>query len=215
MAKGLKQSALTVALGMCFVGGVQAQTNSAGAVTGRAASGDTINITNPATGFNRTITVGSDGGYRFSQLPTGQYQISRNGAAPRSVTVNVGSAATVDFVSGDATTLDTVTVVGSGAINPIDVSSVESTTILTAEQINKIPVARDTTSVALLAPGTVRGDAAFGNLASFGGASVAENQYYVNGFNITNSFRSLNYSAIPFEAIAEQQTKTGGYGAEF
>ena len=48
-----------------------------------------------------------------------------------------------------------------------------------------------------------------------GGASVAENQYYVNGFNVTNSFRSLNYSAIPFEAIAEQQTKTGGYGAEF
>ena len=217
LAKGLKQSALTVALGMCFVGGVQAQTNTGGAVTGHAASGDTITISNASTGFSRTITVSGDGNYRFSQLPTGQYQISRNGGAPRDVTVNVGSAATVDFINsgGDATTLDTVTVVGAGAVNPIDVSSVESTTILTAEQINKIPVARDTTSVALLAPGTVRGDAAFGNLASFGGASVAENQYYVNGFNITNSFRSLNYSAIPFEAIAEQQTKTGGYGAEF
>jgi hypothetical protein len=215
IAKGLKRSALTVALGLCFVGGVQAQTNSAGAVTGKAASGDSITITNPATGFSRTISVGTDGGYRFSQLPTGQYQISRNGEAPRAVTVNVGSAANIDFVGSDANTLDTVMVVGSGAINPIDVSSVESTTILTAEQINKIPVGRDTTSVALLAPGTVRGDAAFGNLASFGGASVAENQYYVNGFNITNSFRSLNFSAIPFEAIAEQQTKTGGYGAEF
>ena len=215
LAKGLKRSALTAALGMCFIGGVQAQTNTAGAVTGRAAAGDTITINNPATGFSRTITVGSDGGYRFSQLPTGQYQVSRNGGSPRNVTVNVGSAANIDFASGDATTLDTVTVVGSGAVNPIDISSVESTTILTAEQINKIPVGRDTTSVALLAPGTVRGDAAFGNLASFGGASVAENQYYVNGFNITNSFQSLNYSAIPFEAIAEQQTKTGGYGAEF
>ena len=95
--------------------------------------------------------------------------------------------------------LDTVEVVGAGAINPIDVTSVESTTILTAEQIAKIPVPRDTTSVALLAPGTVRGDAAFGNLASFGGSSVAENQYYVNGFNITNSFRSLNFSNVPFE----------------
>ena len=81
-AKGLKQSALTIALGMCFVGGVQAQTNTAGAVTGRAASGDTITVTNPATGFSRTITVDASGSYRFSQLPTGQYQISRNGAAP-------------------------------------------------------------------------------------------------------------------------------------
>ncbi|WP_189375848.1 TonB-dependent receptor [Thermomonas carbonis] len=216
-ATGLKRSALTVALGMCFVGGVQAQSNSAGAVTGRAASGDTITITNPATGFSRTITVDGSGSYRFSALPTGQYQLSRNGGATRPVTVNVGSAANIDFVSsgGDATTLDTVTVVGSGAINPIDVSSVESTTILTAEQIAKIPVARDTTAVALLAPGTVRGDAAFGNLASFGGASVAENQYFFNGFNITNSFNNLNFAQVPFEAIAEQQTKTGGYGAEF
>ena len=217
LAKGLKRSALTVALGICFVGGVQAQTNTAGAVTGRAASGDTITITNPATGFSRTITVGGDGSYRFSALPTGQYQLSRNGGAPRNVTVNVGGAANVDFVTsgGDAQTLDTVTVVGSGAINPIDVSSVESTTILTSEQIAKIPVARDTTSVALLAPGTVRGDAAFGNLASFGGSSVAENQYYFNGFNITNTFQNLNFAQVPFEAIAEQQVKTGGYGAEF
>ncbi|WP_374383402.1 TonB-dependent receptor domain-containing protein [Thermomonas sp.] len=210
-----RRKALTLALLLCAAGGVQAQTNTAGAVTGRATSGDTITISNPATGFSRTITVGADGSYRFSQLPTGQYQISRNGAAPRNVTVNVGSAANIDFAGGDATTLDTVTVVGTGAINPIDVSSVESTTILTAEQIAKIPVARDTTSVALLAPGTVRGDAAFGNLASFGGSSVAENQYYFNGFNITNTFANLNFAQVPFEAIAEQQVKTGGYGAEF
>ena len=219
LSKGMKRSALTVALGLCFVGGVQAQTNTAGAVGGQAAAGDTITVSNPATGFSRTITVGADGNYRFAQLPIGQYTVTRNGGSPRTVTVNVGTASNVDFVTtaadGTATTLDTVTVVGTGAINPIDVSSVESTTILTAEQIAKIPVGRDTTSVALLAPGTVRGDAAFGNLASFGGASVAENAYFVNGFNITNSFRNLNFSAVPFEAVAEQQIKTGGYGAEF
>ena len=61
----------------------------------------------------------------------------------------------------------------------------------------------------------MRGDAAFGNLASFGGSSVAENAYYVNGFNITNAFNNLAFAQIPFEAIAEQQVKTGGYGAEF
>ena len=216
LTKGLKRSALTVALGLCFVGGVNAQTNTAGAIAGHASAGDTITITNPATGFSRTITVGADGSYRFSALPIGQYQVSRNGGAARNANVSVGTAANVDFVqAGTAGELDTVEVVGAGAINPIDVTSVESTTILTAEQIAKIPVPRDTTSVALLAPGTVRGDAAFGNLASFGGSSVAENQYYINGFNITNSFRSLNFSNVPFEAIQEQQIKTGGYGAEF
>ena len=213
----VKRSTLAIALGLCFSAGVQAQTNTAGAVSGHAAAGDTITVANPATGYSRTITVGADGNYRFAQVPIGQYTVTRNGSSPRTVNVNVGTSANVDYVSagGSPTSLDTVTVVGTGAINPIDVSSVESTTILTAEQIAKIPVPRDTTSVALLAPGTVRGDAAFGNLASFGGASVAENAYFVNGFNITNSFRNLNFAQVPFEAIAEQQIKTGGYGAEF
>lgn len=51
-----------------------------------------------------------------------------------------------------------IKVMGS-RINPIDVSSVESTTILTAEQLSRAPVSRDTTNVALLAPGTVRAPA--------------------------------------------------------
>ncbi|MCL1635321.1 TonB-dependent receptor [Luteimonas sp. SX5] len=220
LVKGLKRSALTVALGLSFVGGVQAQSNTAGAVSGRATAGDTITIENTNTGFSRTITVSGDGSYRLSQLPIGQYTITRKGVdgatSTRTASVSVGTASNIDFVNASgAQTLDTVTVVGSAAINPIDVSSVESTTILTAEQIAKIPVQRDATSVALLAPGTVRGDAAFGKLASFGGSSVAENQYYLNGFNITNTFKNLNFAQIPYEAIAEQQVKTGGYGAEF
>ncbi|QNN47641.1 TonB-dependent receptor [Thermomonas brevis] len=209
-----RRKALALAVALCFAAGAQAQTNTAGAVTGRAVAGDTLTISNPATGFSRTITVGGDGSYRFAQLPTGQYQLSRNGGAARSVTVNVGTATGVDF-AGDATTLDAVTVVGSGVVNPIDVSSVESATIMTEAQIDRLPVGRDATSVALLAPGTVRGDNRFGNLASFGGASVAENVYYVNGFNVTNIVKGLAFSQIPFEALAEQQVKTGGYGAEF
>lgn len=215
LSKGVKRTALSVALGMCFVGGVQAQTNTAGAIVGRAASGETITVTNPATGFSRTVTASSDGSYRFSAMPTGQYTVTTSGGATRTVTVNVGTASSADFVAaGDSASLDTITVTGN-VINPIDVSSVESTTILTAEQIAKIPVARNTTAVALIAPGTVKGDAAFGNLASFGGSSVAENQYFLNGFNITNSFKNLNFVQVPFEAIAESQVKTGGYGAEF
>ncbi|HEY9253586.1 MAG TPA: TonB-dependent receptor [Stenotrophomonas sp.] len=220
--RALQRSALSLALGICFSPTLYAQSNTAGAIFGQAGAGSTVQIQNPATGFSRSITVGNDGAYRFSALPTGSYNVTYTGSDGTSTTregvnVNVGTGTSVNFGAGrgDAATLDTVQVRATSAVNPIDVSSVESTTILTAEQIAKIPVARDATSVALLAPGTVRGDATFGNLASFGGSSVAENQYYVNGFNVTNSFRNLNFSQIPFEAVAEQQVKTGGYGAEF
>ncbi|MDR0182652.1 TonB-dependent receptor [Lysobacter arvi] len=223
MNRALRRSALTAALGLCFATNVHAQSNTAGAVFGQASAGDTVVVENPATGFKREIRVGNDGSYRASALPTGSYRVTLqradgSTATRENVTVNVGTGTSVNFAAAaapGATTLDAVQVTAAAMVNPIDVSSVESTTILTAEQIAKIPVPRDVTSVALLAPGTVKGDAAFGNLASFGGASVAENAYFVNGFNITNSFKGLNFATIPFEAIGEQQIKTGGYGAEF
>jgi hypothetical protein len=222
----LRRSALTVALGMCFTGPVLAQ-SAAGNVFGQAAAGSTVVVENPSTGFRREIAASADGSFRVTGLQPGAYRVTVRGvdgsSNVRDVIVNAGAGSSVDFagpagggdVARDPNTLDSVRVRGVRAVNPIDVSSTESVTILTSEQIARIPVPRDTTSVALLAPGTVRGDAAFGNLASFGGSSVAENQYYVNGFNITNSFRGLNFSQVPFEAIADQQVKTGGYGAEF
>src|SRR5690606_29247661 len=82
-------------------------------------------------------------------------------------------------------------------------------------EIDRIPVARDATSVALLAPSTTKGDAAFGNLASFGGSSVAENQTYINGLNVTNFRNGLGFSNVPFEFYSEFQVLTGGYSAEF
>jgi hypothetical protein len=213
---------LCAALSICFASGVQAQSNTSGSVFGQAVAGDKVLIENPATGFKREISVGNDGLYRASALPTGTYRVTLQradgGTVVRdNVAVNVGTGTSVNFAaqaSDGTTTLDRVQVRAT-AVNPIDVSSVESTTILTDVQIAKIPVPRDITDVALLAPGTVRGDAAFGNLASFGGASVAENAYFVNGFNITDSFKGLQFANIPFQAIAQQQIKTGGYGAEF
>jgi hypothetical protein len=210
---------LALALGLGVAGLASAQSNAAGAIHGHAAQGDVVVIENAATGYRREITVGADGGFRAPQTPSGTYTVTLRRAdgstrVRERVGVSVGTGTQVDFRTDETATLDTITVTASN-INPVDVSSVESATILSAQQIASIPVARDATSVALLAPGTVRGDAAFGNLASFGGSSVAENAYYVNGFNITNSFNNLAFAQIPFEAIAEQQVKTGGYGAEF
>ena len=206
---GLKRTALSVALGMCFAGSVFAQSNSSGAIAGTTDAGATVTIENPANGFKREVTADANGAYRVGNLQTGTYKVTTKGQT-RDVTVTIGGT-----TQGSTTDLTAIDVKGGGVINAIDVSSVESTTILTAEQIAKIPVPRNITAVALLAPGTVRGDAAFGNLASFGGSSVAENAYFVNGFNITNAFANLNFGQVPFEAIAEQQVKTGGYGAEF
>lgn len=214
LSRNIKRSALSLALGMCVVGGVQAQ-SAVGSIFGSGQPGSTIAIQSPQTGVSRSITAGADGRFTFSQLPPGKYVITADGVT-REVDVKVGSGSQV-LLGSDAKTLDRVEVVGVQAFNPIDVSSVESTTVFTAEQMVSLPVASDASSVALLAPGAVRGDSGLGagNLASFGGSSVAENGYYINGFDVTNMRTFLSFANIPFQGIGQLQIKTGGYGAEY
>src|SRR5690606_33934557 len=54
----------------------------------------------------------------------------------------------------------------------------------------------------------------FGGL-TFGGSTVAENQIYINGLNVTDPFRRQGFSSVPFAFYQEFQVKTGGYSAEF
>lgn len=205
----VKLSAIALAVGFCFATPAFAD-NSSGSVYGQAKAGSTVTVVSADTGLTRQVTVDSNGRYRFATLPTGKYKVTSDGQT-REITVAIGTGSVVSFEDGGT---EVITVTGS-RISAIDVTSVESTTVFTAEQLEMLPVGRNLTAVALLAPGTVAGDSGFGNLASFGGASVAENGYYLNGFDITNMRSLTEFAALPFDAIAQQQVKTGGYGAEY
>lgn len=72
----LKRSALSVALGLCFVGTVQAQ-SAVGSLFGTTRSGSEVTLENPQTGMKRTIHADASGRFTFSQLPPGMYRITR------------------------------------------------------------------------------------------------------------------------------------------
>ncbi|MGB0836075.1 MAG: TonB-dependent receptor plug domain-containing protein [Psychrobium sp.] len=203
--RSLTAMAVTVSLGMSMPAFAD---NSSGSIYGRAMEGKTVTIKNPATGFTRSVVIGDNGRFNFPKLPTGNYTVS-NGSRTNNVTVTIGTGSSVDF-----TNVEAIEIVGR-QLATIDTSSAESTSVFTAEQIELLPVARDLTSVALLAPGTTGGDSGFGNLASFGGSSVAENGYFINGFDVTNIRNFTSFAALPYDAVAQQQVKTGGYGAEY
>jgi hypothetical protein len=222
----LRRTALAAALGLSLTSGVVlAQSNSSGVIFGRTAAGPgtTVHIENTNTGLTRDIVVDADGRYRASSLPVGRYKVSleRDGQVVQTrddVRVNIGTGTDVSFAeaasASNAETLEGVQVVAS-ALPAIDVSSVDSRTVLTSEQLQKVPVARNVTAAALLAPGTVQGDSRYGNVASFGGASAAENQYYINGYAVTNPLTGIGLTSLPFNAIDQEQVYTGGYGAEY
>ena len=215
-----RHTALAVALSMSLGGVAMAQSNATGTIFGDAGTpGSTVHVQNTDTGFSRDIQVDQSGRYRASSLPIGNYKVTlvQNGqeVSSRNVTLQVGGGVDASFASAtQAQTLEGVSVVAS-ALPAIDISQVDARTVLTSEMLSKVPVARSVTAAALLAPGTVASDSRYGNLASFGGSSAAENQYYVNGFPVTNSLTGLGFAELPFDAIDQQQVITGGYGAEY
>ncbi|QYK04687.1 TonB-dependent receptor [Shewanella zhangzhouensis] len=184
--------------------------NTTGSVYGTAKAGSTVTLVNPKTGIKREVVVGSDGKYSISNIQPGTYTAASDGES-HVVIVTIGTGSSVYFGGGST---EVISVIGN-RISSIDTSSVESTSVFLADQIELLPVGRDLTSVALLAPGTVQGDSGFGNLASFGGSSVAENAYFLNGFDVTNTRTLLDFADLPYDAVAQQQVKTGGYGAEY
>jgi outer membrane receptor protein involved in Fe transport len=222
--------ALALAMGMGLTGNAFAQATT-GSLFGSAEAGDTVQITS-GSGVTRTTTVNAAGRYSFANLPLGTYKVSlvKGGTTVDSrdnveLRVNAGTdvsfAAAVAASSQNAANLEGVTVVGN-ALPPIDVSSVDSRTVITQSQLKQLPLGRSAEAIALLAPGVSQGATGTGfmsptgkALVSFGGSSVTENAYYINGMNTTDPIAGYGGMTLPYGAIDQQEILTGGYGAQY
>jgi len=220
-----RKTTLAVALSMSIAGVAVAQSNASGTIFGRADdAGATVHIENVDTGLTRDIGLDSSGRYRAASLPVGRYRVSlqKDGQTINTrdnVQVVVSTGTEISFTAAavaatGAKNLEGIQVVAN-ALPAIDVSSVDSRTVLTSEQLQKLPILNNVNAAALLAPGSTNSDSRYGNAISMGGSSAAENQYYINGFPVTNPLTGLGFTSLPFDAIDQEQVFTGGYGAEY
>ncbi|HLI18590.1 MAG TPA: TonB-dependent receptor plug domain-containing protein [Rhodanobacteraceae bacterium] len=215
----------SVALGFSGVAWSQATT---GTIYGKvpSATGETIQITGGA-GFNRTISVGPSGQYSIT-LPVGTYTVSllQDGKVVQSknnITPAAAGAVEVDFSGAGATNAQTLATVNvtANAIPAIDVTTTNQVTTITAKQLQLLPINRSVENIALLAPGVTAGAAELGNgplnapLLVFGGASVAENAYYIDGMNVTDALTGQGGIGLPYNSIEQVQTITTGYDARY
>jgi len=222
----LRPKNLALAIGLGSIGLAHGQATT-GSIFGEApvASGETV-VIKSNTGFTREVPVDRNGRYAIAALPLSNYTVTlmRDGHAVDSrsdVTLKVGAGTEVSFVasSADAKRLSTVTVTGD-KLPAVDVTGVDSRTVITSQQLATLPLARSAEAIALLAPGAVSGYSGFtgpsGNaLVSFAGSSVTENAYYLNGFNTTDPLSGFGGITLPYGAIDQQEILSGGYGAAY
>lgn len=228
---GFQRKALALAIASItagFVGTVWAQATT-GTIYGAvpAAAGEAIQISGSA-GFNRTVTVGSSGKYSVT-LPVGTYTVSllQNGKvmqARTDVSPVAAGAVAVDFTStvdaANAQTLSEINV-SANQLPAIDVSTTNQVTTITAEQLRQMPLQHSAADIAMLAPGVNMGSPQLSSgplgtpINVFGGASTAENAYYIDGMNVTDALDGQGGIELPYGAIEQQQTFISGYGAPY
>ena len=189
--------------------------------SGADLEGVTVVIKHDSKGLTRTTTTNAKGEFNIKGLPIGNYTIafSKDGfqtIEEQKLQVRAGNTSGLE-VAMYTNDMERIAVTGN-QVQYIDFESVTAQTTLTAAEIERLPVAQDLTSVALLAPSSSLAadqDADYGRGASFNGSSVAENGYFLNGLNITDIRKGLGYIDIPWESIAQYNVVTGGVSAEY
>jgi hypothetical protein len=218
--KYLKYFFIALALGFASIAYSQDTTADLTASVQTASGADinnaTVSVTNIGTGLSRSA-VSTGGSVRFAALPPGNYSVTSSAPALTSVSSEITILAGSNSYSIIMTSVNAEDLTVRGEIIKSYAFEVTETGInVDVEDLyTKTPQFRGLNSIVLLAPGTSEGDSAFGGLASISGSSSGENQYYVNGLNITNFRNFLGYSNVPFEFYDSVDVKTGGYQAEF
>jgi hypothetical protein len=227
----MKQTIVVVVLALMCASLAPAQ-ETTGAIIGTVTSQDaqplpgvTVVVLDVDTGLERAAVSDGQGEYRLVALPPSAYELTASlegfQSHRRSVRVELGRTMTLHIEMALGTFSGTVEVSGEPSL--IDVTSTVTGINVSADQLHsRLPLVREVTEVAFLAPSTVGGDSAFEEgftpgqrPVSMAGGSVSENAYQVNGLNITNFRTLVSSTMVPYEFLEEVQVKAGGYQAEF
>lgn len=178
----------------------------------------------------RNATTDSLGQYKFLNLVVGSgYTLSVNAqgfalAKITNLSVGVNQRTTADFTLEVGTTTQTVEV-SAVSTATIDLATTTIGANIDESLYKNVPVGRNISSLVFLSPGVSDGLGTGASNPSINGASGLENEYIINGANVTDPgfggfgtysrvFGSLG-NGVNFDFIQEVQVKSGGFEAEY
>ncbi len=221
MKNALRWSAVFVVIVIMTSMAIFAQTTG-GALQGKVSDdkgepipGATIRISGPALQGTQGAGTDLNGEYFFPFLPIGRdysVKVEMSGYATairNGVEVPLGTTIKLNFQLSASGAEMVVT----GAAPIIDTKKVETGANISDTMITAIPLQRNASSIAFLAPGAVL--SGLDGQPSFGGASGPENSYIVNGVEVVASGDGRNMTNLNFDFIEATEVKTGGMDAEY
>lgn len=185
--------------------------DASGAVVPNAA----VEIHNPVSGFDRSVTTDDKGSFSFASVPFNPYHLSVNasGFAPYAQDVERSVVPTnLKLTLSVAASASTVTVEAGG-----DLVENDSTfhTDVDRNLFNKLPLESTSSSVSSLVTLATPGVAADSNGLFHGLGDHAENSFSVDGQPITDQQSKVFSNQIPADSIENLEVISGAPPAEF
>jgi hypothetical protein len=185
--------------------------------SGAVVAGATVEISYAVSGYTRQLTTGTDGGFRFTNVPFNTYHMvtTATGFQPASQDVDVRSAVPVSVsvslkIGSEATT---VRVEGGGN----DLVENESTfhTDVDRGLFDRLPLESASSSFSSLVTLVSPGVAADSNGLMHGLGDHAQNSYSVDGQPFTDQFSKVFSNQLPSDAIQSMEVISGAPPAEY
>jgi hypothetical protein len=193
---------------------------------GLAVPGVSVVVTGPQGA--KQFTTDAEGRFSAPFLTPGQYEVRAElsgfkATEQKGITVALGQTVDLPLKLEVGGVTETVQVVGTTDV--VNVNTSTTGAVISSELLQRVPVGRDLGSALYLAPGVSSSGSAGHANPSIAGGSGLDNQYVIDGVNVTNQgygalgsysviFGSLG-NATPFDFMQEIQVKTGGYEAEY
>jgi Carboxypeptidase regulatory-like domain/TonB dependent receptor-like, beta-barrel/TonB-dependent Receptor Plug Domain len=193
---------------------------------GLAVPGVVVTATGPQG--TKTATSDADGRFNLPFLTPGVYIVRAEltgfkATEQKDIIVSLGQTVDLPFKMDVGGVAETVLVTGTSPA--IDITTATIGSVLDTDSLRSIPVGRTFAQAVYLTPGVSNSGTVGAANPSISGGTGLENQYVVDGTNVTNvgygglgsysgTFGSLG-NATPYDFIKEIQVKTGGYEAEF
>lgn len=178
-------------------------------------------LTNIATGISQQATTDSNGYYRFPLVPVGTYRLVTvadgfQTSTHEGIVLNVGQEARLDISLQVGSTSQTIQVVANTDTLDSGTSTVGG--VLDRRQIENLPIlSRQAYNYLLLAPGVIGMPTSTFSTTQFTFGGTERSQWNLDGLDDTQhgGNRQIRLIIVTPEAIAQTQTLSNGYSAEF
>jgi len=175
--------------------------------------GVVVTVAGPALIGSASDVSRDDGAFRVPALPPGTYTIIAELQGFKTVkregiVVQVGMTVRIGITMEASSLREEVTVVGTAPI--VDVGSNKITNILSSQDIQRLPIARDLNSLITLTARSVRAN--FGQIIH-GGTEIST-AFDIDGINVNDPSNHSNFLQVQYDSMEEVEIVTGALPAQ-